>query len=460
MATRVLSSPPLWLGSFEDSFQVGTTYSRALSAVFSSNQTPRGTGPLPPSWQTVSFHHARISDQVQSDLLALLDEAIEWLLSYDANDGVEQQTLVHCQHGVSRSAAICIAFSFHCGMSLADSVALITSARPAVHPNQGFWTQLCLLEQLRSTGIPGVANGHLSTAPVIRMMKAGVARYASGRSVSGWDDHSNHGSMGLFVSGPDWSPRRVDESELQALRERAEAHVAKAKASIGTPDQPPTIAQLLSDDDGGPQKEISCERAPSWWHCCGRCNARVAHSRHVVYEGHVTVLQEGRAQQHHHYGSYASTSSSTATDSGASETSVLCEPMGWMAAGLGGAGEGTDDPRGASQPPAASPAGRTILNYARVASPDEIDDMVPVDGGKLCCPNPRCGARLGSWAWTAVYTVHVSPSSVVPAPRYDAGGSSGGTAGGGALSTVPVMLSSPLFRIPVSRLIKRPCSVA
>lgn len=58
------------------------------------------------------------------------------------------RVLVHCVSGVSRSAAICLAFltKFRC-RSLRDAYHLMARRRPMVRPNIGFWRQLIAFEQ-------------------------------------------------------------------------------------------------------------------------------------------------------------------------------------------------------------------------------------------------------------------------------------------------------------------------
>ncbi|CAI4229887.1 unnamed protein product [Auanema sp. JU1783] len=58
------------------------------------------------------------------------------------------RVLVHCVAGVSRSAAICLAYllKYRC-RSLRDAYHLMKSKRPMVRPNLGFWRQLIAFEQ-------------------------------------------------------------------------------------------------------------------------------------------------------------------------------------------------------------------------------------------------------------------------------------------------------------------------
>uniref|UniRef100_A0A4X2KYJ4 Dual specificity phosphatase 21 n=1 Tax=Vombatus ursinus TaxID=29139 RepID=A0A4X2KYJ4_VOMUR len=58
--------------------------------------------------------------------------------------GMQQgRTLLHCAAGVSRSAALCLAYlmKYH-SMSLLDAHTWTKSCRPIIRPNSGFWEQL------------------------------------------------------------------------------------------------------------------------------------------------------------------------------------------------------------------------------------------------------------------------------------------------------------------------------
>ncbi|XP_046392359.1 dual specificity protein phosphatase 14-like [Ischnura elegans] len=78
------------------------------------------------------------------------------------------RTLVHCVAGVSRSAALCLAYLMkYEGMTLRKAFVHLRSRRPAVRPNTGFFRQLIAYERRlfgRSTvdmvKIPTGDNGH------------------------------------------------------------------------------------------------------------------------------------------------------------------------------------------------------------------------------------------------------------------------------------------------------------
>jgi len=70
---------------------------------------------------------------------------LETTLSVSSNNKV----LVHCRAGVSRSASVVIAFLMkHENISFDDALETVRNARPRVHPNRGFRSQLELLESI------------------------------------------------------------------------------------------------------------------------------------------------------------------------------------------------------------------------------------------------------------------------------------------------------------------------
>ena len=58
------------------------------------------------------------------------------------------KTLVHCYAGVSRSAAICIAYLMkYKKLTLRQAYEHVKTRRPVIHPNVGFWQQLVHYER-------------------------------------------------------------------------------------------------------------------------------------------------------------------------------------------------------------------------------------------------------------------------------------------------------------------------
>jgi protein-tyrosine phosphatase len=60
------------------------------------------------------------------------------------------QVLVHCQSGVSRSAAVVVAFlSFSMGLGVDESLEILKMTSPQACPNAGFIHQLQLFVKMR-----------------------------------------------------------------------------------------------------------------------------------------------------------------------------------------------------------------------------------------------------------------------------------------------------------------------
>ncbi|CAG2103495.1 unnamed protein product [Medioppia subpectinata] len=94
----------------------------------------------------IRYHHIDAEDNARQDLLTHFDN------TYDIIDGCRQlghSVLVHCRAGVSRSAAVVIAYlmrkrqlPFH------DALELVRNCRPIIRPNEGFMDQLRLFERM------------------------------------------------------------------------------------------------------------------------------------------------------------------------------------------------------------------------------------------------------------------------------------------------------------------------
>ncbi|CAI5797588.1 specificity phosphatase 18 [Podarcis lilfordi] len=93
----------------------------------------------------IYYIHVPITDCPSSRLLDFFDPVADKIRAVESNQG---RTLVHCAAGVSRSAALCIAYlmKYH-SMSLANAHAWVKCCRPIVRPNNGFWQQLIQYEQ-------------------------------------------------------------------------------------------------------------------------------------------------------------------------------------------------------------------------------------------------------------------------------------------------------------------------
>jgi len=85
-----------------------------------------------------SILHIQIDDRDTEELP--LEDAVEWV-GEQIRDG--QRVLIHCNMGVSRSAALCIAFVMKDSqVSLERAYKFVEKQRPYIRPNPGFMRQL------------------------------------------------------------------------------------------------------------------------------------------------------------------------------------------------------------------------------------------------------------------------------------------------------------------------------
>ncbi|XP_024130882.1 dual specificity protein phosphatase 18 [Oryzias melastigma] len=106
------------------------------------------------------YIHIPVSDSPQSPLGDHFDWVADKVQVAAENDG---RTLVHCNAGVSRSAALCIAFLMrHRGASLLEAHAWLKSCRPIIRPNHGFWRQLIQYE----TELRGCSSVRMVPSPI------------------------------------------------------------------------------------------------------------------------------------------------------------------------------------------------------------------------------------------------------------------------------------------------------
>lgn len=96
----------------------------------------------------VTYRSIEVADVSSEDLLSHFDAAYEFILASQA----EAPTLVHCFHGVSRSATIVIAFLMkRYGLDVCQAVERVKAAREVIAPNDGFMAQLELYSRMRMT---------------------------------------------------------------------------------------------------------------------------------------------------------------------------------------------------------------------------------------------------------------------------------------------------------------------
>lgn len=98
--------------------------------------------------------HVAIADLSESDLLGELEPCVKFIrtgLKYGGGSaGGGGSVLVHCYHGVSRSAAIVAAYLMRAHkLSLDSALGRVRAHRPCASPNDGFLAQLRLFERMK-----------------------------------------------------------------------------------------------------------------------------------------------------------------------------------------------------------------------------------------------------------------------------------------------------------------------
>ncbi|XP_040859651.1 dual specificity protein phosphatase 18 [Ochotona curzoniae] len=91
-------------------------------------------------YENIEYLHVPVADAPSSHLCGFFDPVADHIHRVEMKQG---RTLLHCAAGVSRSAALCLAYlmKYH-AMSLLDAHAWTKSCRPIIRPNVGFWEQL------------------------------------------------------------------------------------------------------------------------------------------------------------------------------------------------------------------------------------------------------------------------------------------------------------------------------
>ncbi|KAK5614330.1 hypothetical protein CRENBAI_003165 [Crenichthys baileyi] len=133
-----------------------------ITCIINATET-RSSSPPPPG---VEYIHIPVSDSPLCPLGDHFDQVADKIRITAEGNG---RTLVHCNAGVSRSAALCLAYLMkHRGATLLEAHRLLKSCRPIVRPNPGFWRQLIQYEAgLRGSSTVRMVPSSLGEIPDI-----------------------------------------------------------------------------------------------------------------------------------------------------------------------------------------------------------------------------------------------------------------------------------------------------
>ncbi|KAL4604859.1 dual specificity protein phosphatase 18-like [Arapaima gigas] len=114
----------------------------ALSITCIINATQKATEP---PLSGLEYMWVPVADCPEEPLSAHFDAVAQRIHAVASRSG---RTLLHCNAGVSRSGALCLAYLVrYQGMTLAEAHSWARTRRPMVRPNPGFWRQLIEYER-------------------------------------------------------------------------------------------------------------------------------------------------------------------------------------------------------------------------------------------------------------------------------------------------------------------------
>ena len=117
-------------------------------------------------YEDIQYVQVPVADTPMSRLCDFFDPIADHIHSVEMKQG---RTMLHCVAGVSRSAALCLAYlmKYHT-MSLLDAHTWTKSCRPIIRPNNGFWEQLIRYEfQLFGKNTVHMVNSSMGLIPDI-----------------------------------------------------------------------------------------------------------------------------------------------------------------------------------------------------------------------------------------------------------------------------------------------------
>ncbi|XP_066545787.1 dual specificity protein phosphatase 18 [Amia ocellicauda] len=125
----------LYLSNASSANSIALVSSAAITCIINVTRAVVNT-PIP----DVEYVRVPVADSPSSRLGDYFDGVADRIRQVEAGGG---RALVHCNAGVSRSAALCLAYLMkHRSMTLLEAHRLLRARRPIVRPNSGFWKQL------------------------------------------------------------------------------------------------------------------------------------------------------------------------------------------------------------------------------------------------------------------------------------------------------------------------------
>ena len=149
-------APRLWVGAASAAANLGWLRARGITHVVNvASEVPNFHA------AELTYHSMRLrdsSDDMVPMMRALLPDACSFI---DAALAAGGTVLVHCRMGLSRSAAVAVAFAMHRGVAQSDALAddsqVRSQGRCGLSINFAFRAMLEMLQQ-RHTGIDGERN--------------------------------------------------------------------------------------------------------------------------------------------------------------------------------------------------------------------------------------------------------------------------------------------------------------
>lgn len=151
-------------GSLYISSQAAASDERLLSRSHITSVVNVSTEAASALREGVQYLQVPVADAPTEPLCDFFDPIADHIHDVEARRG---RTLLHCVAGVSRSAALGLAYlmKYH-AMSLRDAHAWVRSCRPIIRPNSGFWEQLIRYElQLFGRNTVRMVSSPLGSVP-------------------------------------------------------------------------------------------------------------------------------------------------------------------------------------------------------------------------------------------------------------------------------------------------------